>query len=228
MKLYRFDIIVALYIFGIVAAQLMGLKVVPFGEIFGLPLSISVAVFLMPFLFTITDVVVEVYGKERARSLVWTGLIVVILLALYTLFVTALPAAARFEDMNGAYNTIFGTSIRFALAAIAAFAAAELIDVLIYSKLRERMKEKGMWLRNNVSNFVGQFIDSAVFVIVAFYAFDMSFGDNFAFLMGIILPYWSVRCLMSVVGTPLAYAGVMFLRRRDEINFQKKALKHAN
>ena len=216
MKLYRFDVIVALYIFAIVTAQLMGLKVVPFGDFFGLPLSISVAVFLMPLLFTITDIVVEVHGKERARSLVCTGLIVVVLLALYTLFVTSLPAAQRFEDTNETYNTIFGTSIRFAIASIVAFAAAELLDVLIYSKMREKMKNKGMWLRNNISNCLGQFVDSAVFVVIAFYMFDASVGTNFAFLAGIVLPYWGVRCLMSVIGTPLAYAGVAYLKKRDD------------
>jgi uncharacterized integral membrane protein (TIGR00697 family) len=215
MKLHRFDVIVALYIFGVVAAQLMGAKVVPFGSIFGLPLSISVAVFLMPLLFTITDVVVEVHGKSRARSLVWTGMIVVVLLAAYTLFVTALPAAGRYATSNGAYAEIFGTSIQFAIASIAAFLAAETIDVLVYSKLREKMKKKGMWLRNNVSNFVGQFIDSAVFVVIAFYMFDENIGHNFVYLAGIVLPYWMVRCAMSVASTPLAYAGVRFLKRRD-------------
>jgi uncharacterized integral membrane protein (TIGR00697 family) len=215
MKLHRFDVIVALYIFGIVAAQLMGAKVVPFGTLFGLPLSISVAVFLMPLLFTITDIVVEVHGKNRARSLVWTGLLVVVLLTVYTLLVTNLPAAGRYVASNAAYSEIFGTSIRFALAAIAAFLAAETIDVLVYTKLREKMKKKGMWLRNNISNFIGQFTDSTVFVVVAFYLFDNSLSQNIIYLAGIILPYWMVRCLMSIVGTPLAYAGVRFLRARD-------------
>lgn len=215
MKLHRFDVIVALYIFGIVAAQLMGAKVVPFGSIFGLPLSISVAVFLMPLLFTITDIVVEVHGKNRARSLVWTGLIIVVLLAIYTLFVTALPPAGRYVGSNEAYMEVFGTSVRFALASVAAFLAAETIDVLIYSKLRERMKKKGMWLRNNVSNFIGQFIDSAVFVVIAFYMLDANISHNAIYLIGIVLPYWIVRCAMSIAGTPLAYAGVRFLKTRD-------------
>ncbi|HEY1085731.1 MAG TPA: queuosine precursor transporter [Candidatus Saccharimonadales bacterium] len=214
MKIQKFDVIVGLYIFAIVVAQLMGLKVVPFGEVAGITLSISVAIFVMPLLFTLTDIVVEVYGKERARSMVWTGLGIVVLLALYTFLVTTLPPAARFAEMNGAYNMIFGTSIQFAIAAIAAFASAELIDVLIYSKLREKMKSKGMWLRNNVSNFIGQLIDSTVFCVIAFYSFSTSFSDNFSFLIGIIIPYWLVRCLVSIIGTPLAYAGVAWLRKR--------------
>ena len=217
IKLHKFDVIVGFYIFAIVAAQLMGAKVVPFGDLLGIPLSISVAVFLMPLLFTTTDIVVEVYGKARARSLVWTGLMVITLLATYTLFVTGLPAAERYVASNDAYNSIFGTSIRFALASIAAFLIAEVIDVLIYTKMQEKMKQKGMWLRNNISNFVGQLIDSTVFVVVAFYAFDLSLGANALFLVGIIIPYWIVRCFVSIVGTPFAYMGVAFLRNRKNI-----------
>ena len=215
IKLEKFDVIVALYTFGIVVAQLMGIKVVPLNsELFGLHLSVSVAIFVMPLLFSLTDIVVEIYGKERARSMVWTGLGIVVLLALYTLLVTALPPAARFAETNAAYNTIFGTSIQFAIAAIAAFLTAEFIDVFIYTKLREKMKKQAMWLRNNVSNFIGQLVDSTVFCTIAFYSFSTSFNENAIFLMGIILPYWIVRCLMSLIGTPLVYAGVAWLKRR--------------
>lgn len=93
-------------------------------------------------------------------------------------------------------------------------------DVIVYGKMREKMKHKGMWLRNNVSNFVGQFIDSTVFVTVAFYTFDMGFGANLAFLIGIIIPYWMVRCFVSIIGTPLGYAGVAFLRKRSTMPVQ--------
>lgn len=223
MKFYRFDVIVALYVFGIIVAQLMGAKVVPFGNLFGLELSISVAIFLIPLLFTITDVVVEVHGKERARSLVRTGLLIVSLLAGYTLLVTNLPAADRYLMTNEAYNAVFGTSIKFAIASIAAFFVAEQMDVKVYSKLRDKMKTRGMWLRNNVSNFVGQLIDSTVFVSIAFYDFGSSFSANMVFLAGIILPYWGVRCLMSILGTPLVYLGVAYLNKRDKATLKMEA-----
>lgn len=69
---------------------------------------------------------------------------------------------------------------------------------------------------------MGQFIDSAVFVVIAFYAFDMPFTANLAFLAGIVLPYWIVRCLMSIVGTPFAYAGVAFLKNHDRKKIEKE------
>jgi uncharacterized integral membrane protein (TIGR00697 family) len=85
-----------------------------------------------------------------------------------------------------------------------------------------------MWLRNNASNFVGQLIDSTVFVVIAFYAFNLDAGANAAFLAGIILPYWLVRCLMSIAGTPLAYASVAFLRKRDTRELQPEVIKNEN
>lgn len=212
MKLVRFDVLVALYVFGIMVAQLMGAKTFPLLHVGGLHLTASVAIFVMPLLFTITDVVNEVYGKERARSIVRTGLIVIVLQLLFVLLFTSLPASMRFAPNEGAYDSIFGTSIRFAFAGIAAFAIAELMDVAVFSKIRERLGKKGLWLRNNASNFVSQLADSTVFVVLAFYALDMSLAANAGFLAGIILPYWLVRCALSVLETPLVYIGVNWLK----------------
>ena len=212
MKLVRFDVLVALYVFGIMVAQLMGAKTFPLMDIGGLHLTASVAIFVMPLLFTITDVVNEVYGKERARSIVRTGLMVIVLQLLFVLLFTSLPASMRFAASEGAYDSIFGTSVRFALASIAAFAIAEFMDVAVFSKIRERLGKKGLWLRNNVSNFVSQLADSTVFIVLAFYAFDASLAANAGFLIGIILPYWLIRCVLSVLETPLVYIGVKWLK----------------
>lgn len=190
----------------------MGAKTVAFFTVFGFETSISIAIFVMPLLFTLTDVVVEVYGRERARSMVFSGMFIVILLTAFTVFATALPAAPRSQWLEESFDTVFTTSLRFAAAAIAAYAASELMDIAIFNRLRKSMHGRALWFRNNVSNFISQFIDSTVFVVIAFYSFQLSFADNFTFLMGIILPYWGVRCLLSVFETPLVYLGVYWLK----------------
>ena len=91
----HFDVIMSLYIFGVIVSQVMGAKTVEFFTVFGLSTSISIAIFVMPLLFTLTDVVVEVYGRERARSMVFSGMLIVILLTAFTVFATALPAGPR-------------------------------------------------------------------------------------------------------------------------------------
>lgn len=212
MKTEKFDVLVALYIFGIMVAELMGAKTVTLTNFSWMHLHASVAIFVMPLLFTITDVVNEVYGRARARRLVRIGLMVVGLQLVTALLFTALPASARYQGSEAAYDAIFGTSVRFALASLVAFAVSELLDVAVFARLRQRLGTRALWFRNNASNIVSQFFDSAVFIVLAFYAVGESFGSNLSFLVGIIVPYWLIRCVLSVVETPLVYAGVRWLR----------------
>ena len=212
MKIRKFDLIVALYIFGIMVVELMGAKIIPIADIGSLHLSTSVAIFALPLLFTMTDAVTEVYGRERTRSLIRLGLIIVFMQVMTAALFTWLPAAERFAWGDEAYDTIFGTSIRFGLASIAAFAVAEFLDVAVFARLRERMGKRGLWLRNNVSNFLSQFVDVFVWTVIAFYSFGDSLGANAWFILGIIIPYWMVRCVMSLVETPVIYVAVRWLR----------------
>lgn len=212
MKIRKFDLLVGLYVFGIMVAELMGAKTFPVATIGNFHLTASVAIFVMPLLFTAVDAVVEVYGKERARSIVRAGLVIVLLQVLTAFFFTHLPASSHFEYEASAYSMVFGTTIRFGLASVLAFAASELLDVAVFSKLRQRMHGRSLWVRNNATNFLSQFVDSVVWTTLAFYSFGQSFGSNFSFLAGIIIPYYLVRCAMSIAETPLVYLGVRWLR----------------
>lgn len=221
----KFDLIVALYIFGVITAELMGAKTFPLVQTSWLHLNATVAIFMMPLLFTLTDIVVEVHGRARARSMVFSGLTVVALLIFYAWIATSLPPSARYAPTESAYDTIFKASIQISIASIMAFAVAELMDVAIFSKLRERMNGKALWLRNNVSNFAAQLIDSTVFIVIAFYAFNQSVTSNLSFMIGLIIPYWLLRCLLSVLQTPLAYLGVWWLRDDIDTSNPKKKSK---
>ena len=212
LNIRKMDLVVALYIFGVMTAELFGAKTFPLTNFSWAHLNASVAIFVIPLLFTLVDVVVEVHGRRRARSMVYAGLLVVALLIMYASLATHLPPSHRFEPTESAYDKVFGASIRISAASLTAFAVSELLDVAIFARLREALKGKALWLRNNLTNFVAQFADSFVFIFLAFYAVHDSFGSNFSFLMSLIIPYWLIRCGLSVVETPLVYLGVWWLR----------------
>lgn len=212
MKIQKFDLLVALYICCVAISELMGAKTTPLFTIWGFHLSASVALLAVPLIYTINDVIVEVHGRERARSVVLSGLLVVVIFLLMSLLATSLPPTPRFAGHEAAYDTIFRQSARIALASLTAFALAELLDVWVFSKIRERMGAKALWFRNNVSNFVAQLADTVIFMSLAFYAFNRPFGSNIGFLAGLIIPYWLLKCAMSVIETPFVYWGVKWLR----------------
>lgn len=212
----RLDFLIALYIFCIAASEFLGAKTFPITKIGDFQLNASVAIFTIPLIFSINDIISEVYGKARARSLVKSAIFIVALIFLFDMLATALPPSARFAKTEAAYDTIFGLSARFALASLTAFAVADLLDVYIFSKLREKIGKGKLWLRVNASNIIAQFIDTTLFIFLALYAFDQSFSENLPFLFGIIIPYWLLKCTSSIITTPFVYAGVNWLKKEKE------------
>lgn len=190
----------------------MGAKTFPLFTIFGFKLSASVAILVLPLVYSANDIIVEVKGVQRARSIVRAGLLMVALLIGFSYLAVSLPPTLRFAAKEQAYDTIFGMTIRIAASSLTAFAVAEFLDVFIFSKLREALGKKGLWIRTNLSNFVSEFFDTVLFITLAFYALDKSFDSNFVFLAGIILPYWLLKCFMSIIETPLVYLGVRWLK----------------
>ncbi|MBI4009064.1 queuosine precursor transporter [Candidatus Roizmanbacteria bacterium] len=213
----KLDLLISLYIFCIAVAELMGSKTFPLINYGFIKLNASVAIFVIPILFSINDVITEVLGVERARSVIRSGLFVIFLILLFSVFTTLLPPSVRFSKTEAAYDQIFGVSARIAASSLTAFALAEFLDVAIFIKIRKKLGKKALWFRNNVSNFVSQFFDTTIFMFLAFYAFDRPAGDNLAFLTSLILPYWLLKCFMSVIETPFVYLGVKWLKKGDGV-----------
>lgn len=211
-KIEKMDLLVSLYIFCILVSELMGAKTFPLITA-PFALNASVAIFILPLVYSINDVVIEVFGIERARSIVRSGLITVAMVLGYSLLATSLPPSKRFGPSEAAYDTVFGLSARIAAASLSAFLIAEFTDLFIFQKIRKKLGAKSLWLRSNVSNIVSHFLDTVIFMTLAFYAVNRPFGDNAVFLWSLIFPYWLLKCSMSVITTPLVYWGVRWLRK---------------
>lgn len=212
-QIEKFDFLVSFYIVCIAISELMGGKTFPLINLFGYQLNASVAILVIPLVYAINDVITEVHGKQRARSVVRSGLFIILFILIFSLIATKLPPSTRFKDSEAAYESIFEVSARISASSLTAFALGEFLDVLIFAKLRQSFGKRKLWLRTNVANFLSQFIDTAVFMSLAFWAIGKPIGGNIAFLTSLILPYWLLKCFMSLIETPLVYAGVLWLRK---------------
>ncbi len=197
------DFLLALYITCLVSSELLGNKVASFWGI-----NASVGIFTISIVFMVEDVVTEVFGKARARSFVRNGLVMLIFLLGFTLLATVLPPAGRFSSLNPAYVQIFSTSARIIVASLTAFFVGEMLDIAIYTKIREKLGPQRMWLRHNIANFIGEFFDTFLFMMMAFYV-----PGHFWFVMSLVWPYWLLKCGLSLVETPLTYLGVGWLKK---------------
>jgi queuosine precursor transporter len=211
MKIYKIDFLVALYTTCLCLAEIMSMKVFPLVELFERQFNASVGIFVFPVLFVINDVITEVKGEKRAKGLVYSSLMMVGIVMVFSLFAVALPSSARFRD-QGAYSIIFGRTARICFASLVAFLVSGLLDVAIFTKLKKSMGGRMLWFRGNVSNIISQLIDTVVFISLAHYSFQDAVGGNIVFLFSIILPYWLLKCFMSLLQTPFTYWGVNWLK----------------
>lgn len=201
----------AIFVGSIVAANLMGTKVIPFFTIGGFEFTGSVGIFLFPLSFLVTDIMAEIWGGRAIRSLIGATVTILFMVLAVTALATVLPPAERFADGNEAYNTIFRSSLRITSASIVAFALSQTHDVWAFEWWKRVTGGRFLWLRNNLSTIVSQFIDTTVFMLIAFWGV----GDRFslAFVMGsMVPPYWALKVVMAVLDTPFVYLGVRLLR----------------
>ncbi len=202
-SLRKLTLALTLYLTSLLAANTLGLKIMPF--LFDSHLS--VAVFSFPFVFLTTDVIGEVYGKTIARWFVLAGFVSTALFLLYSILSLALPWDAAGSWAQEGYDTIFAVSTRTAIASLAAFIIAEYQDVVTFFFVRKKIGNRWFWLRSNLSNLWSQLLDSAIFMVIAFAGVYPT-----ATLINIIITWWLYKVAMGALYTPLSYLGIKWLR----------------
>ena len=108
--------------------------------------------FTYPFAFLVTDVMNRVYGAQAARRVVLVG------------FLVGLASSLVGTQISGEFGPL--VTWRIALGSGTAFLVAQLVDVVVFNRLRE-----GRWWRAPLaSTLVGSSLDTAIFFTIAFSA----------------------------------------------------------
>lgn len=146
-------------------------------NIFGEPFSfhLTAGVLLWPVVFIMTDVINEYYGPKGVRFLSY--LTVVLISYAFIMFngAIALEPSEYFtigqgiENADGAYRGIFGQGLWIIIGSLVAFLIGQVLDVLVFHRIKKATGEKRVWLRATGSTLVSQLVDSFVVLFIAFY-----------------------------------------------------------
>ncbi|MEK9160995.1 MAG: queuosine precursor transporter [Patescibacteria group bacterium] len=198
-------IALGIYITALIGSNTLGIKIMPF--LFDSHLSVGV--FMFPIVFLMTDIVGEVYGKKIAKFFVLAGVIATLLWIAFTFLSLAMPWSSDGWAI-GSYETVFGMSLRIAIASIVAFTIAEYQDVISFFFFKKTIGEGGFWLRSNLSNLWSQFLDTVIFMVIAFLGIY-----PLPVLASLIVTWWLYKVAMGLLYTPLAYVGIKLLKDKD-------------
>ena len=184
----------------LVAANAAGSKLISVG-----PLVASATVFAYAFTFPITDVVAEIYGKSLARRFVVIGLFAVLGAVLFFQLAIHAPAASFYASQE-AFESVFNVSARLLLGGFLGYIVSQFLDIQVYHFFKALTKDRYMWLRNNASTAISQFVDTSIFISIAFYGVV----EN---LFPIILGQYLIKVVIAALDTPLVYLIVYFIRK---------------
>jgi uncharacterized integral membrane protein (TIGR00697 family) len=193
-------LLACLYSGSLVLAAVLASKIIAIGR-----LVVPAGVLAYSVTFLITDVISEVWGKQRAQTVVIGGFITLVLVFVLT-GISILWPPASFWPHQQAYETILGSSARIMIASLTAYLFSQYHDVWAFHFCKRLTAERYLWLRNNASTIASQLLDSVVFITIAFYGVVP--------LAPLILGQWVVKVGVAVLDTPLVYLLVYLVRRR--------------
>lgn len=201
-------ILSALFIASLVVSNLIFQKFFTW-DFFGLyTFEISVGILPYPVTFLITDIISEVYGKKKANQVVTTGIFASFFSLLIIYIADAVPATSWSPIGNKLFEEVFGATAIAVFASMAAYLLAQYIDIQLFHFWKKLTKGKHLWLRNNFSTFLSQFVDtfSVLFLLCSFGKIDWElFG-------GLLLSGFLFKVLIAALDTPFLYAAVYGLR----------------
>jgi len=185
-------------------------------EIAGQPFVFGAGILFFPISYVIGDFLTEVYGYARARRCIWAGFVALIFLAVMTTVVVALPPAPGWGG-QAAYEGVFGTfgqqTLRIVGASIAAFWAGEFVNSFVMARMKLLTRGKYLWSRTIGSTVFGQAMDSLIFYPLAFLGVWTTEQ-----VLTVMVTNWALKVIWEIVLTPVTYAVVGFLKRREGVD----------
>jgi uncharacterized integral membrane protein (TIGR00697 family) len=171
-------------------------------------------ILFFPISYVIGDVLTEVYGYARARRVIWAGFAAMLFMAGMALVVVALPPDAGWTG-QAAYEQVFGQVPRIVFASIVAFWAGEFVNSYVLARMKLWTKGKYLWTRTIGSTVVGQGVDSLIFYPLAFLGAEGWPADK---VIAILLTQWALKVGWEALLTPVTYAVVGWLKRREGVD----------
>ena len=200
----------ALFVASLVASNLIFQKFF-YWDFFGLyRFEISVGILPYPITFLITDIISEVYGKRKANQIVTAG-IFASFFSMLVVYVSGIVPATEWSPINDTlFNKVFGATAIAVLASMLAYLFAQYIDIQIFHFWKRLTKGKHLWLRNNFSTFLSQFIDTFTVLFLL-----CSFGKiEWKLFSSLLLSGFLFKILVAALDTPFLYLAVYLFRKR--------------
>ncbi len=170
--------------------------------------ELSVGILPYPITFLVTDLISELYGKKKADQIVISGLVSSLFVMGVVLIADAMPQTMWSPVNNETFNKVFGLFGPAVFASMVAYLIAQFIDIRIFHFWKKLTKGKHLWLRNNGSTIISQFVDTASVLLLLCITGVVEWSR----FPGLLENGFIFKVMVALFDTPLFYLGVWYLK----------------
>lgn len=198
IAIYRYAGKTGLYVWIPISTILANIQVVKMVQLFGFEATMGNIIYGTSFL--VTDILSENYGKESSKKAVYIGFFSLFAFAaIMKLAVLFNPSMNDTAQPN--LEAIFNFMPRLAFASLVAYGVSQFHDVWAYHLWKSVFPSaKFLWLRNNASTIVSQFIDSMAFTLAAFWGVM-----EVSVLFEVFWTTYIIKFVVALADTPFLY-----------------------
>ena len=208
-----FDFVMAAFCVVLILSNVVGAAKV--AEIGGFTFGAGILFF--PISYVLGDILTEVYGYARARRVIWAGFAASLFAALMCSVIVAMPPAPGWGGQEQ-YAAVFGQVWRIVAASMLAFWAGEFVNSYVLARMKVWTQGRMLWARTIGSTVFGQGVDSLIFYPLAF----LGVWTN-AQVLTVMVTNWALKVAWEAILTPLTYAVVGWLKRREGVDVYDQA-----
>ena len=178
-----------------------------------LSFNMSAGVLTWPIIFIMTDIINEYFGVKQVRFLsVLTSVLIGFAFLVVWLAMKLEPSdfwlVQKVDGQNinmlVAFDAIFGQGMWIIVGSITAFLVGQMVDVIIFHRIKKFTGEKALWLRATGSTVFSQLIDSFVVIFIAFYL-NPAYHWSWQMVAAIGLVGYIYKFVIALLMTPILY-----------------------
>lgn len=185
-----------LYVWIVLATVVANIQVTVTVAMFGMVATLGNVIYGTSFLAT--DILSEKHGIRDARQGVFIGFLAnITVMIIMQIVIRYSPHTSDFMMEN--LQIMFELFPRIIVASLTAYLISQLHDTWAFAFWKKKFP-RYLWLRNNISTLVSQALDTAIFVVIAFYGvFETEI------VLGIAFSTYILKLVVAISDTPFFY-----------------------
>jgi len=175
-------------------------------------LNFTAGTLLWPVVFIMTDTINEFFGRRGVKFISWLAVGLIVYGFVFAFAAIELAPASWWRgaaqaqgvpDYQAAFAVVFGQGLWTIGGSMVAFLLGQMIDVIVFHRIRRATGERWVWLRATGSTAVSQLVDSFVVIWIAFVLGPQKWPTSLFLAVSTLNYAWKMLAAIALI--PLLY-----------------------